>query len=137
MANARMFGRQSRLTPHGYSMGRYRCRYRPSCYWETTWSGRSSQGQVSLVSPMTQGGQRAHGTIQPTNNHHAKGGLSPRTEHDPRSTGVRDAAAWWPLSLCCQGSRTLDVSASVLSVHEHGCELDPPITLRRWRGGAC
>ncbi len=63
VANARMFGRQSRLTPNGS----LQCRYRPSCYWETTWSGRSSQGQVSLVSPMTQGGQRAHGTIQPTN----------------------------------------------------------------------
>jgi hypothetical protein len=36
--------------------------------WEATWSGRSSQGQVSLhgVAIMTQGGRRAHGTIATT-----------------------------------------------------------------------
>jgi hypothetical protein len=38
-----------------------------------------------------------------------KGGLSPVTGYDP-GTGVRDSAAFRPLSSCCQGSGTLDVS---------------------------
>ena len=69
VATPLMFGRLSRMTPNGA----LRCRYRPSCYWEATWGGRSSQGQVSLVSLMTQGGRRAHGTIQSTSNHQRAG----------------------------------------------------------------
>jgi hypothetical protein len=53
------------MTPNGA----LRCQYRPSCHWEATWGGRSSQGQMSLVLLMTQGGRRAHGTIQSTSNH--------------------------------------------------------------------
>ena len=38
-----------------------------------------------------------------------KGGLSPVTGYDP-GTGVRDSAAFRPLSSCCQGSGTLDMA---------------------------
>ncbi len=44
-----------------------------------------------------------------------KGGPSPRTEHAP-GTGGRNAAAWWPLSSCCQGSGTFVMSVLTLSV---------------------
>jgi hypothetical protein len=44
-----------------------------------------------------------------------KGGLSPVTEYAP-GTGGRDSAAFRPLSSCCQGSGTLDMSAPTLSV---------------------
>ena len=60
-----------------------------SCYWETTWGGRSSQGQVSLVSPMTQGGRRAHGTIQPTNNHQRAGYRPERNTPPVPGSGTR------------------------------------------------
>ena len=73
-----------------------------------------------------------------------KGGLSPVTEYDP-GTGVRDSAAFRPLSSCCQGSGTLDmsdptlsVSAIVLSLSTGACWSPPSvITLRGWLGGAC
>jgi hypothetical protein len=126
-------------------MGRYGCMsvYRPAIAAtgpgdkQLAWSGRSSQSQVSLVSLMTQGGQRAHGTIQPTNNHQ-RAGYRPERNTTPVLGSGADcgdifdhyqvpvpyrfqfdgsrACQWWPLSLCCRGSRTLDVSASALSV---------------------
>ncbi len=43
-----------------------------------------------------------------------KGGLSPITEYDP-GTGGSDSAAFRPLSSCCQGSGTLDMSNHTLS----------------------
>ena len=53
---------------------------------------RSSQGQVSLVSLMTQGGRRAHGTIQSTNNHQ-KAGFRPYRYMTP----VPGSGNRWPL----------------------------------------
>jgi hypothetical protein len=43
---------------------------------------------------------------EPTHEQPQRGELSPKTRHDP-VTGVRDAAAWWPLSSCCIGSGAL------------------------------
>ncbi len=135
VATPLMFGRLSRMTPNAW--GTIQCWCRPSCYWEATWGGRSSQGQVSLVSLMAQGGRRACGTIQSTNNHAPKGGLSPVTGYmiDPgryrgqglggRSApilvlpGQRDARYERPYALC-EHHRALP---------EHGCVLEPPVTL--------
>jgi hypothetical protein len=65
-----------------------------------------------------------------------KGGLSPVTEYDP-GTGVRDSAAFRPLSSCCQGSGTLDmsdptlsVSAIVLSLSTGACWSPPSLCAR-------
>jgi hypothetical protein len=110
VATPLMFGRLSRMTPNGA----LRCRCRPSCYWETTWSGHSSQGQVSLVSLAT-AGWPAGAWDDPVHEQPPKGGLSPVTGYDP-GTGVRDLAAFRPLSSCCQGSGTLDMSDPTLSV---------------------
>ena len=44
-----------------------------------------------------------------------RGGLSPVTVYGP-GTGVKDSAAFRPLSSCCQGSGTLDMSDPTLSV---------------------
>jgi hypothetical protein len=105
MATAHMFRRLRVATVSGQAY---------SCCWGTNWSGHSSQGQVSLVSLMSQGDQRAHGTIPPTSNHQ-RAGYRPRAEHEP-GTGVRDTAAWWPLSSCCQCGGMLAMSAPTLSV---------------------
>ena len=51
----------------------------------------------------------------PVHEQSPKGGLSPVTEYAP-GAGGRDSAAFRPLSLCCQGSGTLDMSDPTLSV---------------------
>ncbi len=89
--------------------------------------------------------QRAHAWDDPAPKL-IKGGLSPRAEHEVNPAGtagrVRDAAAWWPLSSCCQCGGTLDMSAPTLSVSaivlslSTGGVLGPSVALRRWRGGA-
>ena len=45
-----------------------------------------------------------------------KSGLTPSVEHDPGTGGRADAAAWWPLSSCCQCGGALAISAPTLSV---------------------
>ena len=129
-------------------MGRYRCRYRPSCYWEIDNLERAFEPGSGEPGVTDDAGWpcsgRMHGTIQSTNNHQRAGYRPERNSTPVPGSGTRRPGTW-PLSLCCQGSRTLDVSASALSVSaialsisEHGGELDPPpIALRRWRGGAC
>jgi hypothetical protein len=125
-----MFGRLSRMTLNGAL----------SCYFEATWGGRSSQGQVSLVSLMTQGGRRAHGrTIQ--SEQPPKGGLSPVTEYAPGTGGRDSAAAFRPLSSCCLGSwalymsyPTLSVSAIVLSLSTGACWSPPSPCAGGWAG---
>jgi hypothetical protein len=83
-----------RMTPNGALA--IRCRPRPSCYCgrHATWSGRSSQGQVSLVSLMTQGGRRAHAWDDPVHEQPPKGGLSPVTKYDPSYRGQGLGAAF-------------------------------------------
>jgi hypothetical protein len=90
-----MFGRLSRLTPNG-----------SSCYWEP------GSGEPDVTNDA---GWPTGAWDDPAHEQPPKGGLTPRAEHDP-GTGVRDAAAWWPLSSCCQGSGTLAMSAPALSV---------------------
>ena len=69
-----------------------------------------------------------------------KGGLSPVTEYAP-GTGVRDSAAFRPLSSCCQGSGSLDmsdptlsVSAIVLSLNTGACWSPPSPCAGGWAG---
>ncbi len=138
MATVHMFRRLSRLT----LKGSLPYRDRPSCCWGTNWSGHSSQGQVSLVALMPQGDQRAHGTIQPTNNHQRAGYRPEQNTTRARYRGQgrgglvapilvlpmrRDARYERPHALCERHRALL----------EHGCVLGPSVALRWWRGGAC
>ena len=54
----------------------------------------------------------------------------------PSGTGVRDAAAWWPLSSCCRSGGTLSVSAPALSVSA-GASWLPPSPCADGAGLAC
>ncbi len=51
---------------------------------------------------------------EPTHEQLQRGEQSPKTRHDP-GIGVRDAAAWWPLSSSCIGSGALAMSTPALS----------------------
>jgi hypothetical protein len=82
VATAHMFRRLSRLTPNGS----LQCRCRPSCYWETTWSGRSSHAGSGEPGATNDAGWQtgAWETIQPTNNHQ-RAGYRPKRNTTPVS----------------------------------------------------
>ena len=72
-----------------------------------------------------------------------RGGLSPVTVYGP-GTGVRDSAAFRPLSSCCQCGGTLDrsgptlsVSTIVLSLSTGACWGPPSPCAGDWAAGAC
>ena len=96
--------------------------------------GRSGQGQVSLVSLVTQSGRWVHGTIQSTNKHQgagyiARNGIWPRY----RGQGLGGLSApilLLPVRRDAREERPYTLYEHHRALPEHGCMLGPPVTLR-------
>ena len=113
---------------------------RPSCYWEATYLGRAFEPGSGEPGVANDAGWPAGTWDDLVHEQPPKGGLSPVTEYDP-GIGVRDSAAFRPLSSCCQGSGTLDrsdptlsVSAIVLSLSTGACWSPPSPCAGGWAG---